>query len=161
MVVPMHVPDEDGNAQPQGHCHEKDQAGVPARQKLPNGHRKTDQPYASHHCAPRIEGRCLPSPIGAQNSCLPLLFLLILLYKSCASRKYRGKCKEEASHCGAKPFRQQPGHDCDRAPKQETYRMLLPIRLSQTLETEMNSHDHHLKINAHAPKATMTQQLKA
>jgi hypothetical protein len=155
------LPDQDGNCQPYGKRYEKDQRSIPDRQEFPNHHCKTGKSYASHDCTSSVKRGRLPAPSGPDNprSSLPVVF--ISLDQSGAGWEDGRKSKEKASNCWTESLRKHSCDDRDCATKNEPHCVLVPFSASQSGKVETYCHRYHLKTKPQAPKAQISQTIKA
>src|SRR6266576_5406127 len=150
----LNFPDCNRYTHPRGGRRDKNQSRTESRQQTPHQNCEDDEGHASHSGPSGVYARSFTSASRSRETCLVLLFLLVLLDESSAGRKDRRKRQKESRYRGTVLLRNDCGQSRDCSAEKETRGILVPFALP-------NGFEIHTDLQNDAPiPATYTRRLQ-
>ena len=119
--------------------------------------RKNEEPDASHGRSSGIDTYRLPRPDRSVQADSFFSLPLVLFNQSCTRRQDCRKCEEYPSHTWPVFLRDNSSCRSCQATAAKTERGLIPLRIFERREIDLNAHPVYLSTTYHRPKAPAAQ----
>jgi hypothetical protein len=150
------APDQNRNRGPQHKCREKSDRAVRHGHEFPCSKRETDEANASDGCTARIQSGSFSPASGIRYSRFSFLLSLVFLEQRSARRKERRESEEQTPEYGSVAIRQHSCNGRDCASEEEAHGQLIPFRVFQIRNVEVNSHSQSAQ--QHVPNSHRTNR---